>query len=244
MSPLVFEAAGGQPLDTVRVPEFFTYAGFQHAFIDRLGDIAERIKRERWVLGPAGEQSAVSAQYDNLPDQMLELYTRDFLAGWRDALAKLRLRKDAGRQAEIYRAERAVGATSPLKQLLESIRDETMLTRERAAPPPAAGGAPCTPAKPPAQLPLFKTAGPCAGRQYRGPVPGIPRRGRRRRQARAHRRHFRHAQSDQTESDPVGHHALANGARQCRAAGADLDRPQQRGAAAEAVFRSFARRRP
>ena len=45
--------------------------GFQRAFIEPLGDIAERIKKERWVLGAAGEQTALAAQYDNLPDQML-----------------------------------------------------------------------------------------------------------------------------------------------------------------------------
>ena len=50
----VFEADGGQPLETIQVPEFFTYNGFHKSFIEPLGDIAERIKRERWVLGQAG----------------------------------------------------------------------------------------------------------------------------------------------------------------------------------------------
>ena len=106
----VFEAVGGQPLDTVRVPDFFTYAGFQRGFIEPLGDIAERIKQERWVLGPAGEQSALDAQYDNLPDQMLELYTRDFVAAWRDALGKLRLRKLLTDKPNYVVLSRALGA--------------------------------------------------------------------------------------------------------------------------------------
>ena len=89
----VFEAVGGQSLDNVRVPGFFTYAGFQRGFIEPLGDIAERIKQERWVLGPAGEQSALDAQYDDLADQMLALYSRDFVAAWREAFGKLRLKK-------------------------------------------------------------------------------------------------------------------------------------------------------
>ena len=150
---LVFEAAGGAPLDTVRVPEFFTYAGFQRGFIEPLGDISERIKRERWVLGSAGDQSTLVSQYDNLPDQMLELYTRDFIAAWRDALGKLRLRKLLTDKPK-YIALSALGApTSPLKQLLVSIDDETMLTRERK--PPAAGNAAPTTAKP--LPPLFKS---------------------------------------------------------------------------------------
>ena len=67
----VFEAAGDPTLDTVRVPAFFTYAGFQHDFIEQLADIADRVKRDRWVLGEAGDQPALSEQLDNLPDDLL-----------------------------------------------------------------------------------------------------------------------------------------------------------------------------
>ena len=55
---LVFGAVGNQDLESVRVPGFFTYAGFQRGFVEQLGDIAEQVKKERWVLGPAGEQTA------------------------------------------------------------------------------------------------------------------------------------------------------------------------------------------
>jgi type VI secretion system protein ImpL len=104
------------------------------------------------VLGSAGDQSTLAAQYDNLPDQMLDLYTRDFVAAWRDALGKLRLRKLLIDKPK-YIALSALGApTSPLKQLLVSIDEETMLTRERKAPPPA--GSATTPAAPAAAKPL------------------------------------------------------------------------------------------
>jgi type VI secretion system protein ImpL len=169
---LVFEAAGDPTLESVRVPEFFTYSGFYHSFIERLGDITDRIKRERWVLGAAGEQSAVSDQYSNLPDELLALYTKDFIATWQEALNKLRLRKLTSDKPQ-YIALAAISApTSPLKQLIESIRDETMLTRERKSPaqPPAPGGSTSKPSaatdkklKPPAATDtksaaiLFKT---------------------------------------------------------------------------------------
>jgi type VI secretion system protein ImpL len=151
----VFEAPGDPTLETVRVPEFFTYFGFQHDFVDRLGDIADRIKQDKWVLGPAGEQAAVAAQYTNLPDDLLVLYSRDFIAAWRDALAKLRLRKLTA-EGPRYPGLSAISApTSPLKQLVESIVQETALTRERPsnAQAPAGGGQPKLPAaKPPAIL--------------------------------------------------------------------------------------------
>ena len=139
----VFEAPGDPTLESVRVPEFFTYLGFQHDFIDRLADITDRVKRDRWVLGAAGEQSALSDQYNNLPDDLLAIYSRDFISTWQAALNKLRLRKLTDDKPQ-YIALSAISApTSPLTQLIESIRAETTLTRERAstAKPAAAGAA-------------------------------------------------------------------------------------------------------
>jgi type VI secretion system protein ImpL len=134
---LVFAGIGGQDVNDIRVPGFFTYAGFQKGFVDRLGDVAELVKKERWVLGAAGEQSAVSAQYDTLGQALLDLYTRDFIAAWREALAKLQLRPLTTDRPKFIALGAAAAATSPIKQLLESIRDETALTRERPGTKPA-----------------------------------------------------------------------------------------------------------
>ena len=139
---LVFEGTGGQDVNNVRVSGFFTYAGFQKGFVERLGDIAELVKKERWVLGPAGEQAAVTAQYDTLGQSLLDLYTREFVAAWRDALGKLQLRPLTTDKPKYIALGAAGAATSPIKQLLESIRDETALTRERAGNKPADGKAP------------------------------------------------------------------------------------------------------
>jgi type VI secretion system protein ImpL len=153
----VFDAAGDPTLESVRVPEFFTYMGFQHDFIDQLGDITDRVKRDRWVLGTAGEQSALSEQYGNLPDDLLALYTRDFIETWRSVLNKLQLRKLTDDKPQ-YIALSAISApTSPLTQLIESIRAETTVTRERAsaAKPATAGGTANLTPKAPAAI-LFK----------------------------------------------------------------------------------------
>src|SRR5262249_32403426 len=90
---LVFEATGGENIEAVRVPGFFTYAGFHRAFLDRLGGIAEQVKRERWVLGQAGNQPAVAAEYDSISQDLLVLYTKDFIDTWRQALSRLQLRR-------------------------------------------------------------------------------------------------------------------------------------------------------
>jgi type VI secretion system protein ImpL len=130
--PLVFEAVGGpQDLDNVRVPAFFTYAGFRRLFLDRLGGIAEQLKRDSWLLGAAGAQPAVAVQYDTLGADLLDLYTKDFIDAWRQALGKLQMRPLTADRPKYIALAAAGAATSPLKQLLESIRDETALTRER-----------------------------------------------------------------------------------------------------------------
>jgi type VI secretion system protein ImpL len=130
----VFEADRGQPLDTISVPAFFTYNGFQDKFIAKLGDLSERMKNDRWVLGAAGQQAALSQQYDNLANNLFDLYGNDFVGAWRNALTKLKMKKLLADKPK-YQALRAVSApTSPMKLILESIRDETVLTRERPKP--------------------------------------------------------------------------------------------------------------
>jgi type VI secretion system protein ImpL len=134
---LVFEGTKGEDLDSIRVPFFFTHAGFQEALIDRLGDIGEHVERERWVLGNAGQQGAVQAQFATLFADILKLYTRDFVAAWQQALGKLKLRPMTADRPKYIVLAAAAAPTSPIKQLLESIRDETKLTKERPAAPGA-----------------------------------------------------------------------------------------------------------
>ena len=148
----VFEGNGGLPLDSIIVPGFFTYNGFQDKFIAKLGDLSDRMKNDRWVLGEAGQQAVQSQQYDKLSNYILNLYGGDFVAAWRSALEKLRLKKLLADKPR-YLALRAVSApTSPLRMILESIGNETMLTRER--PKPAANGNNPAAAPDPKAIPL------------------------------------------------------------------------------------------
>ena len=131
---LVFEGASGEDLESIRVPYFYTYDGFHGAFMDRLAGIGEQIESERWVLGAAGQQAAVSSQYGALYQDLLRLYTRDFVAAWQQALRRLKLRSLTADKPRYVALSAAGAATSPIKQLIETIRDETRLTRERPAP--------------------------------------------------------------------------------------------------------------
>lgn len=128
---LVFEGVSGEDLDQIRVPYFYTYDGFQNAFIGRLGDIGDRIEKERWVLGENVDQQAITAQYATLFQDLMKLYSRDYVATWQKTLRRLKLRPLNADKPRYVALSAISAATSPFKQLLESLRDETQLTKER-----------------------------------------------------------------------------------------------------------------
>ena len=131
---LVFETKNGAPLDTVRVPGFFTYNGFYSSLLDHMTTIAGALAKDKWVLGPSGEQSAVQQQYERLFPDILDLYSNDFIAAWNVAINNLALRPLLADRPKYLALSAASAPTSPIKQIFESIRNETSLTRVRAAP--------------------------------------------------------------------------------------------------------------
>lgn len=137
----VFETADGRAMDTVRVPFLYTYAGFHDAFVPRLRNIGAHIEGERWVLGEAGQQAAVGEQYASLVSDVMRLYSRDFVAAWQQALGRIRMKSLTADKPQYAVLNAAAARTSPIRLLLESIREETRLTAERpAAQAGAAGG--------------------------------------------------------------------------------------------------------
>jgi type VI secretion system protein ImpL len=132
----VFEGANGADLASIRVPYFFTYDGFHEAFLGRIDDVVERMRKERPVLGDVAAQTALAAQYERLPRELLEIYRTQFRDTWTRELKKLRVKLLTADRPQYFGLQAAAAPTSPFVQLIESIRDETALTKER---PKAAG---------------------------------------------------------------------------------------------------------
>lgn len=153
----VFATVNGSGIDTVRVPGFFTYDGFQVGLIEALPGISAQLEKDRWVLGEGGQMAVVGAQFDTLSDDILKLYARDFIKAWADALNRLRIRPltaDKPQYAVLYAIS---AAASPFKQIFEEIRIQTQLSRPAKAPDAAAGAAPARP-------PVVFSTGTSAGR--------------------------------------------------------------------------------
>ena len=138
---LVFEAANGANLDTIRVPGFFTYDGFSISLLGHMQTIADKLQKENWVLGPSGDESAVKQQYVSLFPGILALYGKDFIASWTAAINNLQLKPLLNDKPKYLKLSAASAPTSPILSIFESIRDETELTRERPKPPAQAGNA-------------------------------------------------------------------------------------------------------
>ncbi len=128
---LVFEAANGASLDTVRVPAFYTYDGFASALLGHMQTIADKLQKDNWVLGASGDQGAVKQQYVSLFPGILEFYGRDFIAAWTAAINNLQLKPLLNDKPKYLKLSAASAPTSPIRLIFESIRDETALTRER-----------------------------------------------------------------------------------------------------------------
>jgi type VI secretion system protein ImpL len=135
---LVFEAANGASLDSVRVPAFFTYNGFYKGLLGHMQTIAGALAKDNWVLGASGEQAAVQQQYTQLFPDILDLYSNDFIGAWNVAISNLALRPLLADRPRYLALSAASAPTSPIKQIFESIRNETALTQERMKPQAAA----------------------------------------------------------------------------------------------------------
>ena len=135
---LVFETRDGSDISQIKIPGLYSYAGFHDFFFKQLGAVAAMLESEHWVMGEAGKQSGVEDQFGRLGPELLDIYSRDFIEVWEKAFDNLKLRSVSEDKPD-YQVLAALSsdATSPLRQLLESIKAETALTQEREEPKPA-----------------------------------------------------------------------------------------------------------
>jgi type VI secretion system protein ImpL len=139
---LVFETIDGSPMEDLRIDGLYTYAGFHTYFLNQLGEVADKLLAENWVLGKVGEEAAVERQFSTLGKTLLELYRRDFIAQWDGVLGKIRLKRMSADKPQYLSIAAASSANTPIRNLFNSIAAETMLTKE----PDEAAEAPINPA--------------------------------------------------------------------------------------------------
>ncbi|MBC8130725.1 MAG: type VI secretion system membrane subunit TssM, partial [Rhizobiaceae bacterium] len=128
---LVFETIDGTPIEELRIPGLFTYSGFHDFYLDQLAAVADRLIEDQWVMGEVGQQQAVEEQFSQLGPQLLDRYRNDFIESWEKVLTNIRFRQLSADKPQYQILSALSAPTSPLRQIIQSIRDETVLTEER-----------------------------------------------------------------------------------------------------------------
>lgn len=128
---LVFETVDGSDIEDLAVSGFYTYRGFHEYFLGQLAEVADKLINEQWVMGEAGEQSAVEDQFKRLGPDLLDLYRKDFIQAWEKVLSNIRLRSMSADKPQYIVLSAASSATSPVRQMFESIARETRLTEDQ-----------------------------------------------------------------------------------------------------------------
>ncbi len=137
---LVFETRDGAPLDQVEVPGFFTYEGFHDGVLSQMDFMIERIKSERWVLGDVGSQAAIDAQFATIRRDIMGHYRAEFTNAWDEQMSRLRIASVGGGD-DLTVMSALAAPTSPLRQLMISLTEETKLTEVRGEPEGEGGNA-------------------------------------------------------------------------------------------------------
>ncbi|WP_116087304.1 type VI secretion system membrane subunit TssM [Tropicimonas sp. IMCC34011] len=128
---LVFETVNGEALDEQVIPALYTYAGFHDFFLPQLGEIADRILDERWVMGEYAEAADIEDQIGQIGPILIDRYTDDWIREWEAVLGNIKLRPMAA-DSPAYQALAAASAarTSPILLLTQEVGAETRLTSE------------------------------------------------------------------------------------------------------------------
>ncbi len=113
------------------IPGIYTYDGFHKVFLNEALGVAKRIQKESFVLGKAGEAQQTDAALLGLSRDVLGLYYDDYIKEYEAMLGDLDIVPMENLQRAVEVTQVLSGPTSPIKNILKAIADETRLTEDR-----------------------------------------------------------------------------------------------------------------
>ncbi|SFT72110.1 type VI secretion system membrane subunit TssM [Mesorhizobium sp. YR577] len=125
----VFETRDGTQLDQLNIPGLYTNAGFHKFFLMQLASVADRLAAEQWVMGDAGQNAEQVSGLEALGPELVDRYSKDFIEAWEKVLSNLKLKSITQDQPDYGVLAAASSETSPLLKLLETVGNETALSR-------------------------------------------------------------------------------------------------------------------
>ncbi len=116
--------ASPETLIAMRIPYFFTRAGYEKTYLPGLATVQQDLKRDLWVLGGA-EEAGVGEELSNVRPGVAGLYAKDYIAAWEGVVTAMK-------PAAYFSDPAAFGALtkspSPLKRVLLELRKNTIFT--------------------------------------------------------------------------------------------------------------------
>jgi type VI secretion system protein ImpL len=128
--------SSGAPL-TEGIEGIYTYDGFNDVFLNEALQVAQRIQRESWVLGPLGEAEQSEAALAAMSRDVLDLYYVDFIQRYEALLGDLDILPMQSLSHAVEITNVLSGPTSPIADILTAVAAETRLTEDRDTGPAA-----------------------------------------------------------------------------------------------------------
>lgn len=133
----------GKPLNE-GIDGIFTHDGFREVFLAQALEVAERLQRDAFVLGPQDATTQSETALLAISRDVLDLYYSDYVARYDALLGDVDIVPMESLPNAVEVLTVLSGPTSPIANLLEAVAVETRLTREKpvpgAAQAEAAGG--------------------------------------------------------------------------------------------------------
>lgn len=106
----------------VRVPYFFTRAGFEKSYALGLATVQDDLQRDLWVLGGDARTGGVRDEMSNIRPGIAGLYAKEYIAAWEGVIAAMQ-------PGDYFHDAAAFGAMtkspSPIKRVLLELRKNT-----------------------------------------------------------------------------------------------------------------------
>jgi type VI secretion system protein ImpL len=128
----VFQLRSGSSLD-VGMPGIYTWAGYHNVFIPMLPLVTQDISEDNWVLGrPARDVAGTLRDASKLRRDVMGLYLDDYTRGWDAMLSDISMKPFKTVAEALDELSLLSAPASPLRDLLQSIDAQTMLSRPAA----------------------------------------------------------------------------------------------------------------
>ncbi|WP_447743138.1 type VI secretion system membrane subunit TssM [Pseudomonas laurentiana] len=118
-----------QTAQPVLLEPLFTAEGLDAYFNTRSRALSELAMIDQWVLGERQQPDYTEAERATLVEQMQNLYTTEYIANWRHTLLQLNVTDFHDLNHGVAVLEHFIGPGEPLRRLLETVRDNTVMLR-------------------------------------------------------------------------------------------------------------------